>query len=377
MKYLLINSVAGMGSTGKLAADICRTLVREGNEAVLAYGRDKVNCDDITTVRIGNNLDVYWHVVVTRLFDKHGLASKMATRKFLKWVDSYEPDVIWLHNIHGYYLNYEILFDYIKAKNIKVKWTLHDCWAMTGHCSHFTFVKCEQWQSHCSYCPQKRAYPTSLLFSQAFGNFDRKRKAFTNVSDMELIVPSNWLKKLVAKSFLKGYVCTVVYNEIDKNIFKPTPSTFRKDFHLEDKKIVLGVASYWGKMKGLYDFYKLASMLDDEYVIVLVGLNDKQIEELPNNIVGVKRTNNLEELAGIYSSATVFVNPSRQETFGMTTMEAVDCGTPAIVYQDTACEEIVVKFGGGKVVEQSPYALYEAITGHKYYGHDSVRGYDR
>lgn len=365
MKYLLINSVAGIGSTGKIAADICRKLISEGHQAVLAYGREKANCDDIETVKIGNRLDVYWHVAMTRLFDKHGLSSKHATNKFLQWVDNYKPDVIWLHNIHGYYINYEALFSYIKKKNIKTKWTLHDCWSFTGHCSYFTFVKCEQWQSHCSYCPQADAYPQTIFKKNVSRNFERKQNAFTNVSDLELIVPSKWLKNLVGQSFLKDYSCSVIYNEIDKSIFKPTPSDFREKFHLEDKKIILGVASIWSERKGLDDFYKLAKMLDDSYVIVLVGLSDKQLKELPDKILGFKKTNSLDTLAGLYSAADVFVNPSKEETFGMTTVEAESCGTSSIVYEDTACEEIV-KMYGGVAVSPSVESIYKVITGNDY-----------
>ena len=373
MKYLLINSVAGVGSTGKIAADICRKLIKEGNEAVLAYGRGIANCEDIRTIRIGNKLGVYWHVAMTRFFDRHGLCSKRATKQFLKWVDAYSPDVIWLHNIHGYYLNYEELFFYIKSHNIKVKWTLHDCWALTGHCSYFTFVKCEQWKCHCSYCPQKRTYPACLFHGRVDKNFARKKRAFTGVKNLELIVPSNWLKNLASESFLKDYPCSVVYNTIDKNIFKPTPSDFRKVFHLENKKIVLGVASVWTQRKGLDDFYKLATMLDSSYVIVLVGLSKKQIDSLPRNIVGIRRTDNQVELAGLYSTADVFLNPSVEETFGMTTVEAEACGTETVVYKDTACEEVVNEFGG-VAVPQDIEAIYKAITGNDFNPAEKVRG---
>ena len=363
MKYLIINSVAGTGSTGKIAAGICRDLKKAGNEVVLAYGRGKaVNCEDIETVRIGNKFDVYWHVAMTRLFDKHGLCSKHATRRFLKWVDSYKPDVIWLHNIHGYYLNYKELFSYIKCYNIKVKWTLHDCWALTGHCSNFTLVKCEQWQFHCSYCPQMRTYPSCFLKVKANSNFDRKKVAFTNVKDLELIVPSKWLKNLVSKSFLKDYPCTVVYNEINRNIFKPTPSTFRQDFHLENKKIVLGVASVWTKRKGLEDFYKLSSMLDDSYVIVLVGLSKKQIKALPKNIVGITKINKQSGIAGLYSNVDVFLNRSMDKTISEKTVSAKYCGIESAAKCGTYYKYVEKKHVG-VAVPQSVNSLYNAIMG--------------
>ena len=364
MKYLLINSVAGIGSTGKIAADICRKLICEGHQAVLAYGRDKANCDDIETVKIGNKLDVYWHVAMTRLFDKHGLCSKHATNKFLQWVDNYNPDVIWLHNIHGYYINYEALFSYIKKKNIKTKWTLHDCWSFTGHCSYFTFVKCEQWQSHCSYCPQADAYPQTIFKKNVSRNFERKQNAFTNVSDLELVVPSKWLKNLVRQSFLKDYSCSVIYNEIDKSIFKPTQSDFREKFHLEDKKIILGVASIWSERKGLNDFYKLAKMLDDKYVIVLVGLSDKQLKELPDKILGFKKTNSLDTLAGIYSTIDVFVNQCNGETLEMDITDDETCDS--FISYEKAPYEVNAENSSGIVVSQSAESIYKVITGKDY-----------
>ena len=363
MKYLLINSVAGVGSTGKIAADICRKLMLEGHEVVLAYGRDKANCDDIRTIKIGNKFDVYWHVGMTRLFDKHGLCSKHATKQFLKWVENYEPEVIWLHNIHGYYINYEELFEYIKRHNKKVKWTLHDCWAFTGHCSYFTYAKCEQWKTNCLCCPQIHSYPSCLFKVKVDKIFEIKRAAFTGVDGMELIVPSQWLNNLVSQSFLKEYQCTVIYNEINRNIFKPTVSSFRRDFHLEDKRIVLGVASTWSKRKGLDDFCKLATMLSDSYAIVLVGLSEKQIRKLPKKIIGLKRTGKIEEFAQNYASATVYVNPSKEETSCIANREAMDCGTSATVYSESLCEEVISTFGNGVAVNQNVYALYKAITG--------------
>ena len=176
---------------------------------------------------------------------------------------------------------------------------------------------------------------------------------------MTLITPSKWLAELVKQSFLKEYDVEVVYNTIDTSVFKPTESDFRVENGLENKKIVLGVASIWEKRKGLYDFYRLRELLDDNYAIILVGLNDKQLAELPEGIMGIKRTNSREELAAIYTAADVFVNPSREETFGMTVIEALSCGTQAIVYKDTACEEIVQKYGGVAVEPEADKVVEE------------------
>ena len=360
MKYLFINSVAGFGSTGRIAAEKCRELMAQGHTCVLAYGRQKANCDDIETWQIGSPLDYKLHGAMNRVFDNHGFGSVSVTEAFLKRVREYDPDVIWLHNIHGYYINIALLFSYLKTCGKKLYWTLHDCWSFTGHCTHFDFVGCHRWKTGCHHCPQKGEYPASLLLDGSRKNYLRKRELFTGIPDLTLITPSYWLAGLVGQSFLKGYPVEVVYNAINRDIFKPTPSDFRQRYGLEEKKIVLGVASVWGERKGLGDFAKLASMLTDDYKIVLVGLTPEQASRMPRSILALPRTNSMEELAGIYTAADVYVTPSVEEAFGMTPLEALSCGTHAIVYRGTACEEIANSFGG-TVVQRGPEHILQAI----------------
>lgn len=342
MKVLFINSVCGIGSTGRICTDLAQQLEAEGNEVKIAYGRKGTVPEQFQkyAVRIGTDFDCKMHAIQTRLFDTHGFGSKHATKEFLKWAEEYKPDLVWLHNLHGYYINVEMLFDWIKKHpEMQVKWTLHDCWAFTGHCSYFTMVKCEQWKSHCSYCSQLRRYPACFAMSSVSKNFERKRKAFTGVKNMTLITPSKWLADLTRQSFLKEYPVEVHYNTIDTNIFKPTPSDFRERYGLQDKIIVLGVANVWEDRKGLPDFYKLAQMLDDKYVIVLVGLSEKQIKNLPKNIKGIQRTNSPQELAAIYTAADVFVNPTYEDNYPTVNLEAQACGTRVITYDTGGCKE--------------------------------------
>lgn len=360
MKYLFINSVAGFGSTGRIAADQCRELMKEGHQCVLAFGRYKANCDDVPTIRIGSDLDIKLHGLRCRLLDDHGFGSKGATRKFLEWVREYDPDVIWLHNVHGYYIHIGELFSYLKTCGKELHWTLHDCWAFTGHCAYFDMVGCDKWKTGCHHCIQKRAYPASFGMDGSCRNYKEKKHLFTGIPNLTLRVPSRWLKNRVQAGFLGEYPVEVVYNTIDREVFKPTPGDFRNKHGLEGKKILLGVASVWDERKGLKDFEALAGMLDDGYKIVLIGLTESQIASLPEKIVGLPRTNSLVELVQAYSEADLFLNPSAEETFGMTTLEALCCGTEAVVYQDTACEEIVEIFGG-RAVPKGPQNLYDAV----------------
>lgn len=327
MKILFINSVCGIGSTGRICTDLAQQLEAEGNEVKIAYGRKGTVPEQFQkyAVRIGTDFDCKIHAIQTRLFDTHGFGSKHATKEFLKWAEEYKPDLVWLHNLHGYYINVEMLFDWIKKHpEMQVKWTLHDCWAFTGHCS---------------YCSQLRRYPACFAMSSVSKNFERKRKAFTGVKNMTLITPSKWLADLTRQSFLKEYPVEVHYNTIDTSIFKPTPSDFRERYGLQDKIIVLGVANVWEDRKGLFDFYKLAEILDDRYVLVLVGLSEKQIKNLPKNIKGVQRTNSPQELAAIYTAADVFVNPTYEDNYPTVNLEAQACGTKVITYDTGGCKE--------------------------------------
>ena len=327
MKVLFINSVCGIGSTGRICTDLAQQLEAEGNEVKIAYGRKGTVPEQFQkyAVRIGTDFDCKMHAIQTRLFDTHGFGSKHATKEFLKWAEEYKPDLVWLHNLHGYYINVEMLFDWIKKHpEMQVKWTLHDCWAFTGHCS---------------YCSQLRRYPACFAMSSVSKNFERKRKAFTGVKNMTLITPSKWLADLTRQSFLNEYPVEVHYNTIDTSIFKPTPSDFRERYGLQDKIIVLGVANVWEDRKGLFDFYKLAQMLDERHVIVLVGLSEKQIKELPKNIKGIQRTNSPQELAAIYTAADVFVNPTYEDNYPTVNLEAQACGTRVITYDTGGCKE--------------------------------------
>lgn len=364
MKVLLINSVCGIGSTGRIVGALAEEFTIRGHEAVIAYGRDGNVPEKYLPYahRIGSDGGVKVSALRTRLLDDHGFANEGATRAFLKWADAYDPDLLWLHNLHGYYIHVGLLFDWIKSRpRMQVKWTLHDCWAFTGHCTHFSFAKCEKWKTGCHNCPEKGSYPASAVLDNSRKNYLRKKAAFTGVKNLSLVVPSRWLENLVKQSFLGDYPVEVRYNTVNTDIFRPTPGEFREKYGLTDKKLILGVASVWTDRKGLGDFLELRRLLDERYAIVLVGLTEQQIAALPRGILGITRTHDARELAEIYTAADVFVNPSREETFGMTTLEAISCGTPAIVYRGTACEEVVNQYGG-TAVESDCRAVAEALA---------------
>lgn len=342
MKVLQINSVCGIRSTGRICTDIAALLEKQGHTCKIAYGRESVPQQHqkyaypMATVW-SNRIDA----LQSRIFDNAGFNSTMQTKRFVRWMKEYNPDVIHLHNLHGYYVNVEVLFQSLKEMKKPVVWTLHDCWSFTGHCSHFDLCGCKKWKTGCYDCPMTKVYPTSLGYDRSRKNYAQKKACFTGVKDLTIITPSRWLADLVKQSYLGDYNVQVIHNGIDLNVFKPTPGTFREEYKLQDKKIVLAVASAWGKNKGLYDLYKLADKLGNEYRVVIVGLKPEQIAQVPSNVTGITRTNDVQHLAHIYTAADIFVNPTYQDNYPTVNLEAQACGTPVITYRTGGSVESV------------------------------------
>ena len=350
MKVLMINVVCGIRSTGRICTKLAEMLERQGHEVKIAYGREDVpNEYQKYAIRIGSNFDVKLHGIKARLFDGCGFGSKKATEQFIAWVKQFDPDVIHLHNIHGYYINIKVLFDYLRTCGKRIIWTLHDCWAFTGHSAYCDAVGCTKWKNGCNNCPELRYYPRSFI-DRSKDNWLKKKKIMSDIPNVVLVTPSNWLAGLVKQSFLSNYKTMVIYNGIDTSQFYQVKSDFRESYGLRDKIILLGVATAWSDMKGLMDFIKLSYLLSERYQIVLVGLEKKQIRNLPKNVLGIEKTNSIKELAYIYSGADIYLNLSYCESYGMTNVEAQLCGTPVISYDTGGCVEsaqngVIVKRG--------------------------------
>lgn len=343
MKTLLqINVTANSGSHGKIAEEIGRLAIEKGWRSIIAYGRC-ANPSQNELIRIGSDLSVKEHGIESRLFDNHGLSSRLATKRFLKEIDKITPDIIHIHNIHGYYLNYKILFEYLSHRDIPVVWTFHDCWPFTGHCAHFDYEKCNLWKNGChAPCVCKGRYPQSLWMDQSERNWKFKRDFFNSIENMTIVPVSYWLGGLVKQSFLGNFPMKVIHNGIDLELFYPMDNTIdlREKYCLGNKHILLGVANVWNDRKGLDDFIRLAEKVPEEYQIVLIGLKESQIKKMPCNILGLSRTSSQKELAMWYTLADIVMNLSYEETFGMTTVEGLACGTPGVVYDRTASPEL-------------------------------------
>jgi len=354
VRILQINSVVNSGSTGRIAEEIGNVLLEHGHESYIAYGRSHQPSQS-KLIKIGNQNDIYLHGVQSLLFDKHGLGSKKATKNFLKVLDEIQPEIIGIHNLHGYYINYPLLFNYIKERNIPVTWTFHDCWPFTGHCSYFESVGCEKWKTHCQKCPLTSNYPKAYV-DRSYLNFIDKQETFTGVQKMKIITPSHWLGGLVNQSFLKPYSVEVIHNGVDLNRYKPLDINKKSE-----GKIILGVASTWDLRKGLLDFIELRKLLSPAYEIVLIGLSQKQIDALPKGISGIRRTENVEALVEWYTKASVFVNPTYVDNFPTTNIEALASGTPVITYNTGGSPEAIDTETGEVVNKGDVTGIVKAI----------------
>lgn len=355
-KLLIISVTCNQGSTGKIAEQVGLMMKDEGWDVYYAHGARRVNPSQLKTISFSSVNTEYLHALKALLFNADGLGSTCETKKLIKQIKEIKPDVIHIHNIHGYYLNYKLLFDYLNSTDIPVVLTLHDCWNFTAHCTHFVYANCEKWKSGCHDCPLI-GFSNMTLIDRTKYNYGLKKRLFSNNKNIYIVPVSNWLGDLVKQSFLKDKTIKVIHNGIDLNVFKPYPK------ETSDKFKILGVSNIWNKNKGLNDFYRLRESLPlNEFDIFLVGLSKKQIKELPIGISGIERTSNQQELAKKYSDANVFINPTYADTFPTVNLESMACGTPVITYRTGGSPESLTESAGIVVEQGNIKGLYDAIV---------------
>ena len=353
LKAVQINITCDKGSTGKICRSISKKLTERSIENHILYSHGA--SDYPLGIKYQKDHEVKLGALSSRLSGGYGTESKAATRRLVKYLEQLDPDVVHLHNLHGHNADLQILLPYLANKNKKVIWTFHDCWAFTGYCPHYSMVNCSKWQSGCGKCPQRKSY--SWIFDRSEKLFKKKKDLITEL-DLTVITPSLWLSNEVKKSFLSKADIRVINNGIDLDVFKPYPSDFRKQYGLEDKYIVLGVAFDWGARKGLDVFIEMARKLPEKYTVVLVGTNDTVDASLPKNIISIHRTADQIELAKIYGAADVLANPTREENYPTVNMETLACGTPVVTFDtggspetlDEACGIVVPKNDSDKMI---------------------------
>ena len=363
-KLLQLNPVVRQNtSTGRIMREIGELAIANGWESYIAYsgGRDGVPAHSSQLLPVGNKWDVVRHAVATRLFDAHGLASKRATRQLIEQIRRIGPDIVHIHNVHGYWLNYPLLCDYLRESRIPVVWTVHDCWLYTGHCYYYTYARCEKWRTGCGRCPQKHAFPASWLFDRSAANWRDKRVAFASLPSLTIVPVSDWIRQEMASSFLAEQSFRVIHNGIDLSVFSPEAAGADRD---TKNTVYLGIASIWYEEKGFSDLLRLAEQLREDEQLVLVGrMTEAQKRRVPSRVRLVERTENVQALAALYAQASVLLNPTWQDNYPTVNLEAIACGTPVVTYRTGGSVEAVTE-ATGRVVAQGdvPAMLAAART---------------
>lgn len=363
MKICQINTVS-YGSTGKIMLNISDIAYSHGYDSRTYSMKWRNNCKPFQRHKyFGSFVENYVSIKLAEFTGMNGCFAAIGTHSLIREIKKFSPDVIHLHNLHNSYINLPMFFRFIKKSQIPVVWTLHDCWAFTGHCPYFTFIKCDKWKKVCINCQQYKEYPRSR-FDSSKKMYSLKKKWFTGISDMIIVTPSEWLANLVKKSYLGEYSVEVINNGVNLDIFKPTKSDFRAKHNISEKHhLVLGVAMDWGHRKGLDTFVEIYNRLPkDRYKIVLVGTNDSIDKTIPNGIISIHRTKNQTELAEIYSAADVFVNTTREDNFPTVNIEALACGTPVITFDVGGSAEMLDETCGIAVQSDDIDDLIRNIT---------------
>lgn len=330
-----LNATANWGSTGRIAEAIGLSAKKRGWQCYIAYGRH-ANPSSSELIKVGDSLNPYFHYIQSRVFDREGLGSGMATSRVVWLLDKLAPDVVQLHNIHDHWLNYRLLFEYLNSSpNIKVVWTFHDCWAFTGHCFHFAQVGCDSWMRECGPCPLNKVYPKSIV-DRSRRNFELKRELFAGCANLTVVACSQWMSNLVRCSFLGDKSVEVLYNGVDVNVFAPVA-----EHRSSDRYHVLAVSNVWNIEKGLGDILELRGLLSEEFEITVVGLTSDQIASLPQGITGLGRVACTADLVSLYNKADVLINTSHADTFPTVNLEALSCGTPVVTYATGGSPESV------------------------------------
>lgn len=357
MKVLQINAVP-YGSTGRIMFQLADGVRDAGGGSLCTAGFTWQTCTRPDFFLTSGILEKTAHTWLARLTGRNGMFSAGATRRLIRRIEKFDPDVIHLHNLHCWFVNLPMLFSYLKERGTPVVWTLHDCWAFTGHCPHFDGVGCEKWKTECGSCPLYRHYPQCFLDDSRM--MHRRKKAwFSGLDNLTIVTPSRWLADRVRESFLGAYPVEVIPNGIDLGAFSPRQQSVKARLGIENKHMLLGVSYAWDDKKGLDVFQKLRQQLDEDYAIVLVGVEEALAQRLPEGIIPIRRTESREELAELYSAADLFANPTREDNFPTVNLEALACGTPVVTF-DTGGSPEALDASCGSVVPRGDTAALEA-----------------
>lgn len=359
MKIAIINAVYDFSSIGRTVKDINNQLKLEEHECCIYTACTSIPKDNVYAVETKLGMKV--HGFLSHLTGLQGYFSISATKKLLKQLDNFKPDVVQLHNLHGNYINCLLLFKYLAEKDIPTVTIQHDCWMFTGHCCYYTNAQCDKFKTECHNCPILYEYNKSWFFDTSRRCHRMKKKLLLKIPHLVVVGNSDWTTQQVNDSFLKNaYRVRRIYNWIDLGIFYPrNSSTIRKKYGLKRSDFVmLAVCQFWSEAKGLSMLFDIAKAFSESKLVMVGGKSENL--QIPANVIDIAETANVNELADLYSMADVYINTSMMDTFGKVSAEAISCGTPVVAVNSTAAPEITR--GCGIVIEQNKLNLFvEAI----------------
>lgn len=357
MKVLQINTIYKDKSTGRTCWELEKKLVEKGHECVTAFGHGKRSSEN--TYRINTDVEYFLHNILSRVTGLEGYFSYFATRRLIRFIKRYSPDVIHLRNLHGHYLNLPLFFKFLKKSKIPVVMHLHDCWIMTGKCCYPVYNNCNKWQTQCENCPSRKVYPVSYLFDFSKKMHNDKKKWFSKIEKCTVVGVSDWIAGEGKKSYLNKFPVTRVYNWINTDVFHPYEDAKKSDFGLDEDKftLVFSGASWVTSPQKVEDMLALADLMDDDMQILLIGKTTEGFHHPKIKCAGF--VGDVEQLAKMYSVGDAYIHVSTADTFGKVIAEAMACGLPAVVYDNTACPELVSE-GCGAAVE--PHNIEQLIN---------------
>jgi putative colanic acid biosynthesis glycosyltransferase len=356
MKIAQVDVNYNFSSTGKIVADLITGLGDLGHSTVTCFGRGPDFKND-NVHRISSRAEVLLHALGTRFTGLTGGFSPLATRRLIGHLEHFMPDVVHLHDLHGYYINIRPLIEYLKAKRIPTVWTFHSEFMYTGKCGHA--FDCEKWKTECNNCPDLKGYPKSWLFDFTTRMFREKQSLFADFEQLHLVAPSEWLANRMRQSIVRDKPIFVIHNGLDIATFcRRDTKGLRSSLRLTNEYVVLSVGSdLLSELKGGRWVLELAKRNPNTgMVFVMVGV-EQAPKQIPDNVRIIPRIFDQNLLAEYYSLANVLLLTSTKETFSMVSAESLACGTPVIGFDSGAPKEVALP-GFGEFV---PYADLDAL----------------